>query len=255
MAWIDTHTHLYLKEFDQDRADVVTKAKEAGVSELYLPNIDSTTVESMFKMCDDFPNSRPMVGLHPGSVKENWEEELRILKPYSTRKSVIAIGEIGMDLYWDKTFIEEQRLAFREQVDWAKECKLPIVIHAREAFDELFDILDDVMDERLTGVFHCFTGNLDHAKKIMTYPGFLMGKGGVVTYKKAKMGEVLQHVPLTHLIMETDAPYLSPVPYRGKRNESAYLVHSGEKLAEIHEVPLTKVEEITTQNARRLFNT
>jgi TatD DNase family protein len=255
MKFIDTHTHLYLPEFDQDRKEMVNRAIEQGVDLLLLPNIDSSTTEAMFKMVADFPeNCHPMVGLHPGSVKENWKDELATLRPLLDKPGVIAVGEIGMDLYWDKTFIEQQRLVFREQIKWAKENNLPIVIHAREAFDEIFEILDDVIDENLSGVFHCFTGTVEQAHKILTYPNFMMGIGGVVTYKKAAMDQVLDKVPLDKLILETDAPYLSPVPFRGKRNESAYLVHSAEKLADIQGISLEELAKASTANARQIFN-
>jgi TatD DNase family protein len=255
MKFIDTHTHLYLPEFDQDRKEMVNRAIEQGVDLLLLPNIDSSTTEAMFKMVADFPeNCHPMVGLHPGSVKENWKDELATLRPLLDKPGVIAVGEIGMDLYWDKTFIEQQRLVFREQIKWAKEKNLPIVIHAREAFDEIFEILDDVIDENLSGVFHCFTGTVEQAHKILTYPNFMMGIGGVVTYKKAAMDQVLDKVPLDKLILETDAPYLSPVPFRGKRNESAYLVHSAEKLADIQGISLDELAKASTANARQIFN-
>ncbi len=253
MNFIDSHTHLYLEQFDEDRDEMMDRALKNGVNKVLLPNIDSSTLQPMFEMCEKFEEAYPMVGLHPGNVKENWKEELAELEKHIDKKEVIAIGEIGMDLFWDKTFVEEQKQAFRIQIEWAKSRKLPIVIHAREAFDPIFEILDDVMDENLSGVFHCFTGTIEQADKILTYPNFMMGIGGVVTYKKAAMHEVLDKVPLDKLILETDAPYLSPVPYRGKRNESSYLVHSAEKLAEIHQVSLQHLAEVTTANTVQLF--
>jgi TatD DNase family protein len=254
MNWIDTHTHLYLNQFDEDRKEVIDRAIKNGVSQFLLPNIDSSTMDAVFKMADDYPKvCQPMVGLHPCSVKENWEEELQTLKPYLSRKNVCAVGEIGIDLYWDKSTLGIQVSAFEEQIKWAKETGLPIVIHARDAFDEIFEVLDRCHDDRLSGVFHCFTGDLDQAKKVLSYQNFMMGIGGVATYKKAAMHEVLCDVPLDKLILETDAPYLSPVPYRGKRNESAYMVHTAEKLADIHGVKLDELSEITTANARLLF--
>jgi TatD DNase family protein len=254
MNWIDTHAHLYTKEFDSDRSEIIQNAIRKGVDTILLPNIDVTTIEPLLQLCQDFPSTCfPMMGLHPGNVKEDWEEQLTTMKPYFFSKKMIAVGEIGMDLYWDKTFIEEQKLAFRQQISLAKELQLPIVIHARDAFDEIFEILDDVIDDRLTGIFHCFTGNLEQAKKVMSYPKFMMGIGGVLTYKKAALDDVLKHVPLEYLVLETDAPYLPPVPYRGKRNESAYLVHTAEKLAEVHGVKLSELAEITTKNAKKMF--
>lgn len=254
MNWIDTHAHLYTKEFDLDRSETVQNAVRNGVETILLPNIDVSSIERMLKLSFEFPeNCFPMMGLHPGNVKEDWEQQLTKMKPYFTSHKMVAVGEIGMDLYWDKTFIEEQKLAFRQQIAWAKELHLPIVIHARDAFDEIFEILDELMDERLFGVFHCFTGHLQQAKKIMGYPNFMMGIGGVLTYKKAALDEVLKHVPIEYIVLETDSPYLPPVPYRGKRNESGYLVHTAEKLAEIYGLKLSELAEITTRNAKKMF--
>ncbi len=254
MNWIDTHTHLYSSQFDEDRDEIIQRSFRDGVETLLLPNIDKDSIDGMLELVKKYPNNcYPMMGLHPASVGADWEEQLHFMKPYFDSHKMIAVGEIGMDLYWDKTFIEEQKLAFREQIKWAKEMRLPIVIHARDAFDEIFEIIDDTIDERLSGVFHCFTGNLEQAKKILTYPNFFMGIGGVVTYKKAALEEVLVHVPKEKLMLETDAPYLPPVPYRGKRNESSYLVHSAQRLADILEMKLSELAEITTTNAKELF--
>lgn len=253
--YVDTHTHLFTDAFDNDRETTVQRAIDAGVEYLLLPNIDGGTIDAMHDLESKYPeNCFSMMGLHPGSVKENWEEELAKVKEHLFRREYVAVGEIGMDLYWDTTFVEEQRKAFRQQVEWAKELQLPIAIHAREAFEEIFKILDELNDENLTGVFHCFTGNLEQARHIESYGGFKMGIGGVVTYKKAAMDQVLEHVELKHLILETDSPYLSPVPFRGKRNESAYILHVAEKLSDIYQVPLKEIEEKTTQNAFELFN-
>jgi TatD DNase family protein len=255
MDWIDTHAHLYTKEFDSDRNEIIQNAAKNGVNTILLPNIDVSTIQPMLDLCEKFPNHCfPMMGLHPGNVQENWEEQLATMKPFFFSHKMVAVGEIGMDLYWDKTFIEEQKCAFRQQIVWAKEMKLPIVIHARDAFDEIFEILDEIMDENLFGVFHCFTGNLDQAKKIMSYKKFMLGIGGLLTYKKATLDEVLKKVPLDYLILETDAPYLPPVPFRGKRNESSYLLHTAEKLADVHGVKLSELAEITTRNAKQMFN-
>ncbi len=254
MHWIDTHTHLYSEQFNEDRDDMIQRAFRDGVHTLLLPNIDKSSIQPMLDLVQKYPtNCFPMMGLHPGSVGNDWEEQLALMKPYFSSHKMYAVGEIGMDLYWDKTFLEEQKLAFRQQISWAKELSLPIVIHAREAFNEIFEIIDDTIDDRLSGVFHCFTGDLEQAKKIQTYPNFFMGIGGVVTYKKAALEEVLIHVPLEKLMLETDAPYLPPVPYRGKRNESAYLVHSAQRLAEIFEMKLGELAEITNTNAKKLF--
>lgn len=252
--FVDTHTHLFTKEFDEDRDEVVQRAIERGVEKMLLPNIDIDTIDAMNQLVKKYPeNCYPMMGLHPGSVKEDWEDRLERIKAELFNGGYIAVGEIGMDLYWDTTFVQEQRKVFRKQVQWAKELKLPIVIHAREAFDEIFAILDEENDESLTGVFHCFTGTGEQAKKVLSYGGFKIGLGGVLTYKKANLGESLKNVPLNTIVLETDSPYLAPVPNRGKRNESAYLLHMAEKLADIYNVTLATVEETTTTNAKELF--
>jgi len=256
MHFIDTHTHLFSDSFNEDRTEVVTRAINAGVQTLLLPNIDLESIEPMHDLVAQFPNQcYPMMGLHPGSVEGDWENALEIIKGhlFSERK-YCAVGEIGMDLYWDKTFINEQREAFQQQVQWAKALRLPIVIHAREAFDEIFEVLDVLNDDSLSGVFHCFTGTLEQALHALDYGQFKLGIGGVLTYKKSGLDEVLSQLPLDCMILETDSPYLPPVPHRGKRNESAYLLHVAERLAEVKNVTLKQVEEITSQNARSLFH-
>lgn len=251
---IDTHTHLFVDAFDSDRNEVVKKAIESGVEKLLLPNIDVDTISAMNQLAAEFPKSCfPMMGLHPSSVKEDWEDQLAVIERELFTKKYIAVGEIGMDLYWDKTFVEQQAEAFRRQVNWAKELKIPIAIHARDAFDEIFTILDELNDDNLTGVFHCFTGNVDQANHALSYGGFKLGIGGVLTYKKAGLDETLKSIPLDALILETDSPYLPPVPYRGKRNESAYIVHIAEKLTDVYNVPLKEIERVTTENAIELF--
>lgn len=255
--FIDTHTHLYAEEFEQDRTEMIERALKSGVEKLFLPNIDVESVQPMLDLVEKYPtHCYPMMGLHPGYIKEDWESQLAQIETEFRNNSdkYIAIGEIGMDLYWDKTFVKEQAIAFERQVLLAKEFDLPIIIHAREAFDEIFEILDRLNDEKLKGIFHCFTGNLDQANHILNYGNFILGIGGVLTYKKAALDKVIQQIDLQHLVLETDAPYLPPVPYRGKRNESSYLVHTAEKLADVHQVKLTEVERITTENALRLFN-
>jgi TatD DNase family protein len=252
--FIDTHTHLFTEAFDQDREQAVQRALDAGVERLLLPNIDVDTIQAMHDMEAKWPdNCFAMMGLHPGSVDQHWESKLAVIKENLFQRDYVAVGEIGMDLYWDTTYINEQREAFRQQVLWAKQLRKPIVIHAREAFNEIFNILDELNDDHLMGVFHCFTGSLEQARHIESYGGFKMGIGGVVTYKKAALDDVLQHVDLNNIVLETDAPYLSPVPYRGKRNESAYVLHVAERLSDIYEVPLQVIEEKTTRNAMKLF--
>jgi len=252
--FVDTHTHLFVDAFDEDRAEIVQKAIDSGVEKMLLPNIDIDTIDAMNDLAKAFPaNCFPMMGLHPGSIKEDWQDRLEIIRKNLFEGGYVAVGEIGMDLYWDKTFIKEQAEAFRMQVEWAKELRLPIVIHAREAFEPIFEILDEINDDSLTGVFHCFTGTLEQANHVLNYGGFKLGIGGVLTYKKAALDKVLEHVELKHLILETDSPYLPPVPYRGKRNESSYILHIAEKLTEVYNVPLSEIEEATTKSARELF--
>ncbi len=252
--FIDTHTHLYSAEFNDDRSEMIQRSLTNGVEKLLLPNIDIESIEGMHQLVKDYPtNCYAMMGLHPGYVKEDWEQQLAIIKDYLFKGNYIAVGEIGIDLYWDKTFIEEQKSAFSQQVNWAKELNLPIVIHAREAFQEIFEILDVLHDDRLKGIFHCFTGDSDQAKKALSYKGFKLGIGGVLTYKKAELDKVLENIDLSNIVLETDSPYLPPVPYRGKRNESSYLVHIAEKLADVYQISLKEVEETTTNNTFELF--
>lgn len=254
--FIDTHTHLYAEEFKDDRKEVVEKAIKSGIEKLLLPNIDVESIEGMHQLVVQYPdNCYAMMGLHPGYVKEDWEAQLKTIEEnlFAHPEKYIAVGEIGMDLYWDKTFQEQQALVFRKQVEWAKALKLPIVIHARDAFDEIFEILDEINTPELSGIFHCFTGNLEQAKHILSYGNFKLGIGGVLTYKKAEIDKVIENIDLKNLVLETDAPYLPPVPFRGKRNESSYILHIAEKLADVYGVSLKTIEEQTTQNALELF--
>jgi TatD DNase family protein len=252
--FIDTHTHLYSEQFAGDRTEMIERAIKAGVEILCLPNIDLTSIEGMHALERQFPaNCHAMMGLHPCSVDGNWEQTLAEMKMHIDRRDYIAIGEIGVDLYWDKTFRMEQMEAFRQQIRWAKDKRWPIVIHARESFPEIFEVIDQENDERLHGIFHCFTGTAEDAAKIDAYGGFLFGIGGVVTYKKSDLPEVLKTISPERIVLETDAPYLPPVPYRGKRNESAYLLHTAEKVAEVYGMPLSELEAITTANAGRIF--
>lgn len=254
--FIDTHTHLYSEAFKEDRSEMIRRAIAAGVEKLLLPNIDTDSIEGMYALEREFPqNCFAMMGLHPTSVKENWEEELAAVKQHLFSRKFIAVGEIGIDLYWETKYKDIQTAAFIEQIGWAKELNLPIVIHARNSFPEIFEVLDQHNDERLKGVFHCFTGTAEDAERICGYGGFLMGIGGVVTFKKSGLDEVLRHVPLEELILETDAPYLAPAPHRGKRNESAYIPLIAEKLSDVYEVPVEQIAEVTTRNAESLFFT
>jgi TatD DNase family protein len=250
---IDTHTHLYLEEFSADIDDVIKRAAAAGVEQFFLPNIDSTSIESLHALCRKYPlMCYPMMGLHPCSVKEDYKEELD--KAYQLLKAdkYYAVGEIGIDLYWDKTFIAEQREAFETQVSWALEFDLPIVIHSRDSFDEIYDLLSK-MKQLPRGIFHCFTGTKEQAEKIIALGNFKLGIGGVVTFKNSGLDRTLQHIDLKHLVLETDAPYLTPVPYRGQRNESSYLRIIANRLAEIKNCNMGLVAEITSQNAREIF--
>jgi TatD DNase family protein len=253
--YIDTHTHLYSDSFDEDRDLIIEKAIAAGVEKLLLPNIDISSIDGMHQLVEKYPlNCYPMMGLHPGYIKEDWNEQLAIIEKNLFTNKYISVGEIGMDLYWDKTFIKEQADAFMQQVKWAKELKLPIVIHARDAFNEIFEIVDVLNDENLSGIFHCFTGTFEQADHIVNYGNFKLGIGGVLTYKKAELDKVLENISMDHLVLETDSPYLPPTPHRGKRNESSYLLHIAEKLADVYQLPLKEIEEITTKNALQIFN-
>lgn len=255
MDLTDTHAHLYLPEFEEDLKLVLFKASNLGVKRIFLPNIDSSTIGSLDKVCMDYPNTCfPMMGLHPCSVKEDFEKELEIVKAQLDNGCYYGVGEIGIDLYWDKTFLAQQETAFRRQIQWAKEMNLPIIIHARNSFDEIFQIVDELNDVTLGGVFHCFSGTLEQAEKIIDYGGFKLGIGGVVTFKNAGLDKVVEQLDLAHLVLETDSPYLSPVPFRGKRNETPYLVHVAERIAQIKNIPADKVAAITTANAAEIFN-
>ncbi len=251
--YTDSHTHLYLKAFSDDREEMVKRAIDTGVTRMFLPNIDSTTTRAMFGLVDQFPtHCFPMMGLHPTSVKDNYREELRSIETYLDRKGIIAVGETGIDLYWDKTFIREQEKVFKIQIGWARDLKLPLVIHARDSFPEIFKALDETGGNELHGVFHSFTGNGKELEKALSY-GFMIGINGIVTFKNSNLGEVVQSIPLEKLLLETDAPFLSPAPYRGKRNESRYLVEIAAKVAEVHNLTKEEIGVITTRNANNLF--
>lgn len=255
MQLIDTHAHLYAEEFDTDRTEMIQRALDTGLTRMYLPNIDSSSIEGMLALEAQFPGQcLAMMGLHPCYVKENYQEELALVKSWLEKRSFPAIGEIGIDLYWDKTFVSEQEEAFLTQVKWAKQYDLPIVIHSRESMDLIIELLKPVRHERLRGIFHCFTGTVTQAEAAIEL-GFLLGIGGVLTFKKSGLDAVLSEIDLKHLVLETDAPYLAPTPFRGKRNESSYLLKVAEKLAEVKGVSLNEVAAITTQNALQLFGT
>jgi len=249
----DTHTHLYSEQFNEDRNEMIQRAKDAGVTRFFIPAIDSSYSDSMFDLEEKYPNDVfLMMGLHPTSVKENYKEELAHVKKWIDKRSFYAIGEIGIDLYWDKKKLAQQQEAFRTQIQWAKEKKLPIVIHCRDAFDEIFEVLETEKGEELFGIFHCFTGNLEHAKKAISY-NMKLGIGGVVTFKNGKIDQFLNQIDIKHIVLETDSPYLAPTPYRGKRNESSYITQVVNKLATIYELTFEEIAKITTQNSKDIF--
>lgn len=251
--FIDTHTHLYSEEFNADRANVIKKAISAGVTKLYLPNIDSSSVEGMLELEKTYPeNCFPMMGLHPCSVNENVEAELKLVEEWLSKRKFSAVGEIGLDLYWDKTFFEQQKMAFQKQIDWALHYDLPIVIHCRDAFDEIFEILASYQ-QLPKGIFHCFSGTLEQAQKLISFNKFKLGIGGVVTFKNSGLDKVVELIDMKHLVLETDSPYLAPVPFRGKRNESGYLMMIAEKVAQLKNSSIAEVAEITTKNAEEIF--
>ena len=253
---IDTHSHLFVEEFNEDRSDVMRRAREAGVQHVLMPNIDLNTVEPMLSVCEAYPGfCYPMIGLHPTEVNADYRQSLDALKEVfvSHPQSFIAIGEVGLDLYWDKTYKQEQLVVLEEQIGWALEYDLPLVIHSREAFPELYALFSHYKDTPIRGVFHSFTGTAEEAQSLLEFPGFLLGINGVVTFKKSTLPEALREVPLSRLVVETDSPYLAPTPYRGKRNESAYIVRVVERLAELYSCSPEVVAEQTFANAANLF--
>jgi TatD DNase family protein len=253
MLITDTHTHLYSDEFEQDRSEMIQRAIDAGVSRFFIPAIDSTFTQSMYELERNFPeNMFLMMGLHPTHVKDNYLEELQHVEEELAKRKFYAIGEIGIDLYWDKTHLKEQQFAFRKQIQLAKQYKLPIVIHGRDAFDEIFAILEEEKSADLFGIFHCFSGNQEQALQAISY-NMKLGIGGVVTFKNGKVDQFLNQIALEHIVLETDSPYLAPVPYRGKRNESSYLVHIIDKLASIYGLSANDIAKATTENSEAIF--
>ncbi len=252
---VDSHSHLFLEEFADDLPQVMQRAREAGVTHIFMPNIDSTTIESLLSVCAAYKDfCYPMIGLHPTSVNGDYEKELDIVAgQLASANSYVAIGEIGLDLYWDKTFLKEQLLAFEKQIEWALEYHLPIVIHAREAFDYIYKVLQPYKETELTGIFHSFTGTSEEAAKLLDFQRFMIGINGVVTFKKSQLPEVLKEIPLSRIVLETDSPYLTPVPNRGKRNESAYLKDTLVKVADIYRKSPETVAEATSENALKVF--
>lgn len=253
MIITDTHTHLYSEEFKEDRDEMIRRAIDADVKRFFIPAIDSTYAASMFDLESSFPeNVFLMAGLHPTHVQENFEDELAFVEKELSRRKYFAVGEIGVDLYWDKSTLDIQQKAFKHQIRLAKKHRLPIVIHCRDAFDEVFEVLESEAGEDLFGIFHCFTGTLEQARQAISY-NMKLGIGGVVTFKNGKIDKFLDQVPLTEVVLETDAPYLAPVPYRGKRNESSYILNVLEKVAEIYGVAPEEVAAQTTHNSKEIF--
>ncbi|WP_348823781.1 TatD family hydrolase [Flavobacterium aestuarii] len=249
----DTHTHLYSEEFDVDRNEMMQRAIDNGVTRFFVPAIDAACTQSMYDLERNYPNNVfLMMGLHPTYVKDNYLEELQHVENELAKRKFVAIGEIGIDLYWDKTHLFQQQTAFRKQIQLAKQYKLPIVIHCREAFDEIFEILEEEKSPELFGIFHCFTGNYDQALQAISY-NMKLGIGGVVTFKNGKIDQFLDKIDLKHIVLETDSPYLAPIPFRGKRNESSYLINVANKLAQIYGVSANEIATITTDNSIEIF--
>ena len=251
---IDTHSHIYSEEFDSDRAEVIARAKAAGVTKIILPNVDSESLPRMLQLESEYPGyCFAAIGLHPTSVKENYAEELAIVKKELERREYIAIGEIGIDLYWDKSFLKEQIQVFVQQIEWALEYNLPVIIHVRDSFRETMDVLEEFRGKGLKGVFHSFTGTIDQAREIIEFGGFYIGINGIVTFKNSGLDAVVEQIDAQYLLLETDAPYLTPTPFRGKRNESEHLTLIAAKLATIFNINFNQITEITTENAYKLF--
>jgi len=255
MKFIDTHSHLYAKEFDEDRNEVVQKAIDSGVEKILLPNISSKHTQRMLSLCQNYPNNCfPMMGLHPCDVHlDDYEEEIMHVKKELLTKKYIAVGEIGIDLHWDKSTLEIQKKAFANQILLAKENNLPIVIHVRNSFDETINIVEKYNDDNLSGVFHCFTGNINEANQIIGLKNFYIGIGGVLTFKNSNLDETIKNIDEKYLLLETDSPYLTPTPYRGTRNESKHIIEIAKKLAEIKNISINEVSKFTNENANKLF--
>lgn len=253
MSFIDTHSHLYLPEFDQDRDEMIKRAIDQEITKIFLPNIDSESILPMLQLADKFPqNCFPMMGLHPTSVKNNFQQELEIVEKWLEKKSFFGIGEVGIDLYWDKTFRDEQILAFQHQIKLSLDHNLPLIIHSRNSFHEIFSSLENFRNKNLQGIFHSYTGTIEEAYRAINL-GFKIGINGIVSFKNSGLDKIVAEIGLDHLVLETDSPYLAPVPKRGKRNESSFLIYIAEKIAEITGEDLEKVALITNRNAAEIF--
>lgn len=253
MQLTDTHTHIYYHVHTPELEKQMERCFNNHVEQLFLPNVDANSIEKVMQTVAAYPHHcYAMLGLHPCSVKDDYQNELSTIEQALDQQKIYAIGEIGLDLYWDKSKLKEQQKAFKIQVAWAKERDLPIVIHCREAFDELFSLLKELEDDKLRGIFHCFTGTHDQALMAIDY-GLYLGIGGVVTFKNAGLDQVVKNISLDHIVLETDSPYLAPTPFRGKENESSYLLHIAEKVADLHQRPIEEIAQITTQNSKNIF--
>jgi TatD DNase family protein len=250
---IDTHSHIYSTDFIHDRDEIIQRAYSNDVRKIILPNIDSSSVKNLLDMVDSYPHiCFPLMGLHPTSVNHDYQEELQVVEYWLKKRKFYGIGEIGIDLYWETSFLEEQTHAFRFQLKLAREYQLPVVIHVRDSFEQVYNVLLEEKDKNLTGVFHSFSGTLEQAQLVIDL-GFKIGVNGIITFKKSGMDEVISKIDPSHLLLETDSPYLTPVPFRGKRNESSYLVHIAQKIADLHQMTVGEIAKITTENARKLF--
>jgi TatD DNase family protein len=251
--WIDSHAHIYSHDFDVDRMDMMHRSEEKGIGKIFMPNIDHTSIDAMMDVESKYPSKCfSMMGLHPCSVKKDFQKELYVIETWLAKRKFAAVGEMGTDMYWDKTLWNEQVEAFTIQVAWAKKYKLPIVVHCRESIDQTIELVEKLQDGNLTGVFHCFTGDVAQAEKLIKL-GFYLGIGGVATFKKGGMENVIPHVPLDRIVLETDSPYLTPAPHRGKRNEPSYIPLIGSRVAEIRNISVDELKSATTQNALKLF--
>jgi TatD DNase family protein len=254
MILTDTHTHLYSKEFDADRTQLIKTAIKNGITRFFMPNIDSDSIPLMYQVEKEFPeNCFAMIGLHPCSVNATVQHELQVMRHWLTRRKFVAIGEIGIDLYWDKTFIQQQQDAFRAQINLAKQYGLPYVIHSRNSFDEVMEIVNEFKSDNIKAIFHCFSGNVQQAEEVIAAGDFKLGIGGVVTFKNSGLDKVVEAIDLKNIVLETDAPYLAPVPHRGQRNNPGYLMLIARKIAEIKNISIEEVAEITTQNSKYVF--
>jgi TatD DNase family protein len=250
---IDTHSHIYGPEFDEDRDEVINNALQAGIEKIFLPNINAESISRMFAVASRYPGvCYPMIGLHPEDVKDDWQSVLEDMHQYLPK--VVAVGETGLDFYWDSTYKKEQIEALEHQISWAKEYDLPLVIHMRKAEQELIEVMDRHKSDDLRGIFHCFSGSKESAQRMLAYEGFVLGIGGVLTFKNCRLSETLKYVPIDRIVLETDAPYLAPVPHRGKRNEPAYVHHVAQFLSQIYNVTLEELNLVTNNRVKSIFN-